>query len=592
MELPVELNKKIIEFLTSLPNVHDKKGRTALIMGVALDKKLETQIDYEGKPVDFFQLLIRTLTSYGELEKDGRDALEAVLETTKQYIGQDRREHCDTLIQEWRKCRQETTTSESANAKQPFVSADYKHDIFVSYAKADEEWSTTLVSGLKRRLAKLLGGDQIFSLWKSDEKLFRPQPMADEIVAKTIEQTATLVIVLSHEYLKSKTCNSERNAFLKNIRQQENPYSFVFLVELEKIEDNQRPQEFKKFNNHCWFWVEDEKNGLTRTLGKPTPDPDDPRDEEYYNQLNDLSRNLEKELKRLKSEAEKPETKEEKPGTCPAIFLAEVSDDLITKRNEVKRYLEQAGFRVVPDILDFCEPEAFQQEVDKILRDCKIFVQLLSDLPGRKHLEWSSYIALQYKCALKAHKPILQWRSPLLNLDDIPDEEHWNLLDGSIAVSLEEFKEKVVERAKFEADVKPAQQGAFVFINAHSKDYSLAEEVRGVMKKNSVGWALPGKQTDVFKELEQYVLYCDGVIIVYGNANVHWARTQVIRCNNMMYRRDDPLTTCLALCEGPPEKKDPLNVGFPWVKTINCQKGIREEEFKSFLKDLRAGGKS
>jgi hypothetical protein len=97
--LAFELNKKIVDFFTSIPNIHDSNNQRALLYSAGVDQALLNQINFAGPPGQFFQLLVPTLVSYGTLE-DGREALEAVLEAAKEHVGKDRRKYCDTLIQE------------------------------------------------------------------------------------------------------------------------------------------------------------------------------------------------------------------------------------------------------------------------------------------------------------------------------------------------------------------------------------------------------------------------------------------------------------------------------------------------------------
>ena len=97
MTLPANLHKEVVDFFISLPNIKDSNGRKAFIQGAVLDAQLQSQIDFSVPPVQFFQLLIPRLIEYGQLE-DGRNALEAVLEAAKDYIGQDKKVHCDQLI--------------------------------------------------------------------------------------------------------------------------------------------------------------------------------------------------------------------------------------------------------------------------------------------------------------------------------------------------------------------------------------------------------------------------------------------------------------------------------------------------------------
>lgn len=108
MDLPFELNKEIVDFLTSLPNINDSNGQQTLIHRAALDEQLQRQIKFPGSAVQFFDLLVPVLVRYGQLE-DGRDALEAVLESAKDFVGLDRKKDCDVLIQELHKWCDEQT---------------------------------------------------------------------------------------------------------------------------------------------------------------------------------------------------------------------------------------------------------------------------------------------------------------------------------------------------------------------------------------------------------------------------------------------------------------------------------------------------
>ncbi len=101
MKLPRKLNNKIVDFLSSMPNIHDDNMRRALIDRAGLDLRLQDQIAFTGSSAPFFQTLVPILIQYGTLE-DGRHALEAVLESAKSYVGQNRQDYCDTLIQEFR----------------------------------------------------------------------------------------------------------------------------------------------------------------------------------------------------------------------------------------------------------------------------------------------------------------------------------------------------------------------------------------------------------------------------------------------------------------------------------------------------------
>jgi len=98
-QVPFELQQKITQFLLSIPAIHDKSGRQALIRSAALDRQLQTQIDYDQPPLQLFGLLVSNLCGYGTLE-DNRNPFIALLEAAKNLIGKDRQAYCDGLIKE------------------------------------------------------------------------------------------------------------------------------------------------------------------------------------------------------------------------------------------------------------------------------------------------------------------------------------------------------------------------------------------------------------------------------------------------------------------------------------------------------------
>jgi len=79
MELPFELNEKIVEFLESLPNIHNENGRLVFVLTTGLDERLQMGINFSGPIDQFCQLLVHTLVNYGKLQ-DGRNALESLLD--------------------------------------------------------------------------------------------------------------------------------------------------------------------------------------------------------------------------------------------------------------------------------------------------------------------------------------------------------------------------------------------------------------------------------------------------------------------------------------------------------------------------------
>jgi hypothetical protein len=90
------------------------------------------------------------------------------------------------------------------------------------------------------------------------------------------------------------------------------------------------------------------------------------------------------------------------------------------------------------------------------------------------------------------------------------------------------------------------------------------------------------------RDLEQNLLYCDGMIVIYGIATATWVREQLLYCRKMLQQRGHPLQA-LAVYEGPPEPKDPLDFKLPFMDILNGRTGFDEVILQAFIRKLGGG---
>jgi hypothetical protein len=458
----------------------------------------------------------------------------------------------------------------------PVYVPNCKHDIFVSYAHVDDEplagadkgWVTTLINGLKILLGKKLGRSDAFSLWMDHE--LRGHTALTPNVIEQLEGSATLVLILSPGYLASQCCHLELNAFLAKVGANSGR---VFVVEHEKVEQVERPAELSDLLGYQ-FWVSDDA-GHARTLAIPKPNPEEV---EYYQKLDDLARQLTDQLKELKEQAKAtpvaaflPTNTTSETTLTPTIFLAEVSSDLEERRQEVKRYLDQQGVRILPDkAYSFA---TIQQSLDQDLSECRLFVQLLSDKTG------NGYPQFQYERAIAANLPVLQWRDPALDLTAVTDDAHRALLSLSTVAATDqiEFQAYIIKQLKPKDDRKyePIDEDVFVFINAAPEDMPLAHQIKDILEARGVGYSLPlelsvtTKPAEIRQYLEQNLLSCDAVIVLYDSTSVVWVNEQILYCRRMQRRREQPLKI-IAVYNTPATHKPALNMKLPNMQILDC----------------------
>jgi hypothetical protein len=478
----------------------------------------------------------------------------------------------------------------------PYVNG-YQHDVFVSYAHIDNVplgtergWITNFVAYLKNLLDKGLGCREV-DVWM-DHELTGNEPFSARIES-ALTNSAILLVVASPSYLASQWCARERNAFLTAVSRKATAGARVFRVDLDRFEPADFPSEFRELLGYP-FWALDQ-NRNPRTLGVPVVDAK--RDPDYFTMLTKLRIELGKELKSLRAaqsgHAAAPEG--------PCVFLAEVTDDQDDQHDELDAYAKQAGLTVLPESWYPREDAAaFQQRMAADLARSKAFVQLLSDLPGKKPPGWSSRLpVVQFEAAKRAGIPILQWRSRGLDLEKLKtvSPEHHALVTGPDvrACGIEEFKGAVVAEAMRTPKPRPtAPAGAanvMVFVNSDSSDRELALEVCHILGEEGYGYAMPlleetSKPAEVREDLELNLATCNGLIVVYGNTPVTWVRRQLAQGRKILSQRDHPLDA-LALMVGPPAEKQEVGYQLPNMRSVDCRLGLKRELVTTFAAALR-----
>ena len=249
----------------------------------------------------------------------------------------------------------------------------FEHDVFVSYVHVDNRkygqeigWVETLVENIREALPQKLKRDQP-DIWR-DQRLSSSRTFSDEI-RQAVTHSATLLVILSESYLTSEWCQRELALFLEAAEQTGGATGRIFLVRLDALDHNRWPAAFHGLLGQKFF-EQANVDAPAHTLG--TPLANDPEKRLYFQQLDDLSRELATKLMKMKQAAEIPAAStgtQEAPGhqptnNSPAVFLAEATPDLDDLRDNIRRHLNQANIRVLPETYYDRTPNAFRTRYD------------------------------------------------------------------------------------------------------------------------------------------------------------------------------------------------------------------------------------
>jgi hypothetical protein len=272
-----------------------------------------------------------------------------------------------------------------------------------------------------------------------------------------------------------------------------------------------------------------------------------------------------------------------------SILLAEVTDDLEPLRQQLRRYLEQTGRRVVLCDTYGVKADTFEKELGKNLAGAALFAQLLSAVPSRSPAELpEGYAALQFRHAIEAGVRVIQWRDPSTAVDEVADPiQRKLLLEQTVqAVPFETFKRLVIEAADSPPErVPPAT--SFVFINAEKSDRQIANRIKDYVGRFASAFlpVIEGKPEELRRDIEENIVDCDGLLVVYGDGSAAWVHQQLRLYNKLAPRRQKPIKL-LAVIEAPPEAKPGIDVAIPGMSVLNCRSGLDDAKLEAVLTGL------
>ncbi|OJU46825.1 MAG: hypothetical protein BGN99_03710 [Alphaproteobacteria bacterium 65-37] len=468
----------------------------------------------------------------------------------------------------------------------------YKYDVFVSFSLADDVAPAGIGEGWVHQFAKMLetalrqrmglglkGGLEFF---------FSPKRAQDgnyDLAAflSDARQSALMVSVLSPSYVTPR--GPDRPAFtileLEAFLEADKAAERLFVVKVLPFDrDGPHPKALRDKLGKDFYY--ETPTGVPMPLDPTSPE----RREQFMTLVHDLAHGIKNRLQTLRESARpptllvQPEPASIELPPLGTVLLTKVTEDLDDERDQVQRHLEQFNVRILPQSGSYPSGDAeFETAYASDLQAADMVVQLLSRLPGR---EPKGYALTQARLAAKAGKPIAQWRHPGLELDRVADPAHRELLEGPNVVvdGLEAFKAEVVTRLrklKEQNGAKLAASGdALIFINADMPEMERARALCREIERAGHGAILPvaydpAQQVlaqKVREDLENSILHCDALVLVYGQDEV-WVRNQLFRYRKLKPDRDQPMRW-VAVYKEPPDGVDAIGISLPELRKVGA----------------------
>ncbi|NJL59109.1 MAG: toll/interleukin-1 receptor domain-containing protein [Desulfobacteraceae bacterium] len=419
-----------------------------------------------------------------------------------------------------------------------------------------------MLKQLDNLMALRLGGRNLYTIQAISDSC--PDP------SEFPKQTAVFMPVLSQNYLRSPDCQNALNAFLKN----GNDCKRVFLLEYAAVS---RPESLQK----AW----------TYRFYKPGDRSLTAQDLQYQYQLDMLANELAEKLRQLRQEAEFKQkiaalrASEKKP----FIFLCHAKEDSKHVRMLYDR-LKQVGFNPWMDEISILPGQEWDYEVRQAMKHTDFVLIFLSEISVRKR----GYLNKEIKWAIDRQDQMLRgdiFAIPVkLEQCELPDDlSDWQAVELFASDGFEKlFKalEYQLLKRKQEAEKLRKSDKAFssltdfppalLFVNSAPEDRPLSEQIRQFLDNYNIPYSLPldisynPSPADIRQDLDNNLLACDLLIVIYGTASPVWVRGELLRCRKIQPKRETPLKIMLVHNDVSVGSKPPLNLKFDNLRIYDC----------------------
>lgn len=276
-----------------------------------------------------------------------------------------------------------------------FLAPKFANDIFLSYARVDnqpspgvaEGWVDLLKKTLEIELSKLVGRVGAVKIWMDTRRLDSNQFFDDEIEAQ-IRQSGVFVALTSRGYLHVDSyCRRELDLFHR--KAQVSPEALrvgtrsrIFNALLYNIPFAEWPGEFAGTSGARLY------DTRVREFG----DPSRFGGETFETQVKELADDIYTLLSEYKEAIEPPAPPPppQLPEDAPTVFLADTVDGLSELRASIANKLRQEGIRVTGRIPPPYAGDEHDERAVAEMSAATLSVHLLDSTPGQKFIEGES----------------------------------------------------------------------------------------------------------------------------------------------------------------------------------------------------------
>ncbi len=496
----------------------------------------------------------------------------------------------------------------------------YEYDIFISYVHADNESETFEEDGwidqfYKYLDTKLNKHSKHIKIWWDSKNLDRSE-VFDNSIAEAIDKSAIMICLYSRLYPQSDYCLKELEHFYKKVEKEKTGLivgnrSRIIPIFMSNIPYSEWPD---KLSGTSGFPFHD---------GNDYGDPLKNTSPEFGNQMIQLRNALVHIFEDFSKEVDikkepQPIAVNEKNEKDFTIYLGEVNDSLMDRRDGIIAELKEKGYNIIVGDPSSADEETHDSSTREALVASQLAVHLLGEFPGRKIPGNSGhrYIQRQAEIGLESETPQLIWVSRDVNFNNIENKEQQLFLkgleeatlsskkyefvrgnEGELAMLINDYAKQLKEIQLQKTLEKKITKGdpIKVLLDTHTDDFKQAFNLKKILNDYNVDLIFnpeDGDPQENIKSLYGNISAAKKFIFLYGNeTHKDWVDIRVK--NTLKKLMDyDRYGQDIFIYVAPPEKAvDAIKVAQnPMVKLVNQSNkpALDGELLEQFLNDLKA----
>lgn len=469
----------------------------------------------------------------------------------------------------------------------------FKYDLFVSYAHQNDRpwhWVTEFISTLKEELQSK---SREFSAWW--DPALRSGEDFNLAIGEAISESAVFLSVLSLAYGDSTYCRREVEEF----RRQNHPAFGITVGSMSRMQAVVIEREFTKerwppelrTTSPCRFF--DDRCSL---FSRPREFDSSSLWIQSLMQVKDSIWATLMAMRKQKEQGAVVErsygVSESGDGRIATLYLAEVTDDLYRRRENLRSSLQQTGDYQVKAWSDPGAPPSSGAGV--------LSVHMFGKYPGRAYGDTDVPLSrLQLELTLRtkpARRPVV-WIARDLDFQEAETEEHKNFLlklQNSCEIELlrtdfEDLKEELQKRmrpanAPAPKALRATREPPIIHIWHNMNDPMVLRPLKHYLNERDCGISVFNCSTTELEKMQSRLAICDGLMVPYTAETRGWAEDVMMEAFRMRRREERP--TAFAAVELPPAIDEEFNFEHPRVVPIHVKRTDSFEVVDSFLAKL------